>query len=89
MTEYPYYVVARIDAGQMVKIFGDRKFKSYVSAVDAMHKKYERLSKAFGHSMFELSQIVIIEYTKQYQGKICSMYSFGKFIKIIEPDVIK
>ena len=85
---YPYYTVARIDAGQMVKIFNDKKFKSYMSAVDAMHNKYESFSKIMGNNMFKRSQIVILEYTNIYQGKICSIYSFGNHIKIMDPEIV-
>ena len=83
---YPYYVVARIDAGQMVKIFHDKKFNSYMAAVDAMNRKYESLRKVYNRNIMEDSQIVILEYTKQYQGKICTIYSFNKRIQISDPE---
>jgi len=84
---YPYYVVARIDAGQMVKIFHDKKFHSYMEAVDAMHRKYESLRKFYNRNLMDDSQIVILEYTTQYQGKICTIYSFNKLIQISDPEV--
>ena len=83
---YPYYVVACIDAGQMVKIFHDKKFNSYMAAVDAMHKRYESLRKVYNRNLMEDAQIVILEYTAQYQGKICTIYSFGKMINICDSE---
>ena len=84
---YPYYVAARIDAGQMVKICNGKKFKSYMEAVDAMHKRYESFKKIYNKNLMEDCQTIILEYSSQYQSKICTIYSFGKMIQISDPEV--
>ena len=83
---YPYYVAARIDAGQMVKMCNGKKFKSYMEAVDGMHNRCEAFKKILKNNIMETSQIVILEYSSQYQSKICTIYSFGKMINVSDPE---
>ena len=89
MNTYPYYVVAYMDAGVLRKIFNDKKFKSYNEAENAMYKRYERLTKIWGHNNFYTSQIAILEYTQEYKGRIVTLFTDGKEIEISIPKILE
>ena len=35
-TEYPYYVAVKINSGQLVKVYKDKKFKTYEDCYNAI-----------------------------------------------------
>lgn len=37
-TNYPYYVPVYVDAGEMKKVFNNKKFKTFMDAVNALKK---------------------------------------------------
>lgn len=71
MTNYPYYVIAFFDAGILRKIFGDKKFNCYNDAVNAFDKLNEN---KFSSNILK-RQILFLEYTAEYQGKIITLYT--------------
>ena len=39
-TEYPYYVAVKVSAGQLLKVYKDKKFKSYNDCYDLIVVEY-------------------------------------------------
>ena len=71
---YPYYVPAEIGAGQMQKMFRDKKYKTHSEALGAL------MAWAKNHqNHFNQRQFVVLEYTSQYQCKILSVYTNGNY----------
>lgn len=89
MNKYPYYVAALMDAGVLRKIFNNTKFKSYNDAVNATKNRAERFEKFGGRNFFNNSQIVILEYTEIYKGRIVTLFTDGNEVKISIPKVIE
>ena len=89
MNKYQYYVAALMDAGVLRKIFNDTKFKSYNDAVNATKNRAERFEKFGGRNFFNNSQIVILEYTEIYKGRIVTLFTDGNEVKISIPKVIE
>ena len=89
MNKYPYYVAALMDAGVLRKIFNDTKFKSYNDAVNATKNRAERFEKFGGRNFFNNSQIVILEYTEIYKGRIVTLFTDGNEVKISIPKAIE
>ena len=87
MNKYPYYVAALMDAGVLRKIFNDTKFKSYNDAVNATKNRAERFEKFGGRNFFNSSQIVILEYTEIYKGRIVTIFTNGVPTIVTEPKV--
>lgn len=67
-TTYPYYVAVKVDAGQLVKVYKDKKFKSYNDCYDALQRQETHYPKSYS-----VGQYAIIEYTSQYDGKIITI----------------
>ena len=85
---YPYYVAAFMDAGVLRKIFNDTKFKTYNNCVKATKDRYERFSKLWsGKNPFFEVQVAILEYTKEYQGRIVTLFTDGNEVNISTPKV--
>jgi len=89
MNTYPYYVAALMDAGVLRKIFNDTKFKSYNDAVNATKNRAERFEKFGGRNFFNNSQIVILEYTEIYKGRIVTIFTNGNEVEISMPKVLE
>lgn len=68
MTNYPYYIAVRYNAGILIKINFDvkkgRKFKTLSDCAEAV-KRYQAI-----HSIENEQQILILEYSDQYESKI-------------------
>lgn len=67
-TTYPYYVAVKIDAGQLVKVYRDKKFKSYSECYDILNNWFTLHQNSYCNG-----QYAIIEYTSQYDGKIVTI----------------
>ena len=90
MIDYPYYVATFMDAGVLHKIFNDTKFKTYNSCVKATKDRYERFSKLWsGKNPFFEVQVAILEYTKEYQGRIVTLFTDGNEVQISTPKVLE
>ena len=86
---YPYYVAAFMDGGVLRKIFNDTKFKTYNNCVNATKDRYEQFSKLLwsGKNPFFEEQVAILEYTKEYQGRIVTLFTDGTEVNISTPKV--
>jgi hypothetical protein len=67
-TTYPYYVAVKVDAGQLVKVYRDKKFKSYSECYNILNKWFVVHPNPHNNG-----QYAIIEYTSQYDGKIVTI----------------
>ncbi len=86
MTEYPYYIAVTYDAGLLKKIkFGvqsGRKFKTFSDCGEAIRNRYEKFPDT------KNQQILILEYTNQYESKIIEICTGEWWISIEEPVVL-
>lgn len=86
MTEYPYYIAVTYDAGLLKKIkFGvqsGRKFKTFSNCAGAIKNRYEKFPDT------KNQQILILEYTNQYESKIIEICSGEWWTSIEEPVVL-
>lgn len=86
MTEYPYYIAVTYDAGLLKKIkFGvqsGRKFKTFSDCASAIRNRYEKFPDT------KNQQILILEYTNQYESKIIEICSGEWWTSIEEPVVL-
>lgn len=64
-TIYPYFTSAKVDAGQLVKINKNKKFKTYQECFDNLKLWFERHPKSYTDGQF-----VIIEYSSMYKSII-------------------
>ena len=78
-TDYPYYVAVKIDAGKLVKIYKDKKYKTYAEWYD---KLMHWLKVYF--NCYMNGQYAILEYTSQYDCRIVTI-----FTDTIETNLIK
>ena len=81
MTNYPYYILAFFDAGILRKIFNDKKFNCYNDCV----KAFDNLKENKFRSNILKRQILFLEYTAEYQGKIITIYNNHVTYYISEP----
>lgn len=67
-TTYPYYVAAKVDSGQLVKVFRDKKFKSYSECFETLDYWF-----TIHQDSFCSGQFAIVEYTDYMNGKIVTI----------------
>jgi hypothetical protein len=79
-TDYLYYVAVKIDAGKLVKIYKDKKFKTYIDCYNSFHEGWASTY----HKFFSNGQYAILEYTSQYDCRIVTI-----FTDTIETNLIK
>ena len=83
MTNYPYYIAVRYNAGILVKIdFGvknGRKFKTWSDCAEAV-KRYQAR-----HSIANEQQILILEYSDQYESKIIEICQGDRWTSVTVP----
>lgn len=65
---YPYYVAVKVEAGQLVKVYRDKKFKSYSECYDILNDWFTTHYDSFGNGQF-----AIVEYTDYMNGKIVTI----------------
>lgn len=86
MNTYPYYKAVIYDAGILKKIgFGvqdGKKFKTLSDCADAIKRRYEKLP----HTMKQ--QILILEYTDQYESKIIEVCQGDNWISVAAPVIL-
>jgi hypothetical protein len=70
-TEYPYYIAVKINAGQLVKVYKDKKFKSYEDCYNAFHEGWASTY----HKSFSKGQYAIVEYTSSYECRIITIFT--------------
>ncbi len=69
-TEYPYYVAVKISAGQLVKVYRDKKYKSY----NDCYNSFLELATTC-HNSFSNGQFAIVEYTSNYECRIITIFT--------------
>lgn len=87
MTNYPYYIVTRYDAGILNKIaFGVRggvrgghKFKTWSDCTEAVRRYLKNFP------IMKEQQILILEYSNQYESKIIEICQGDKWTSVAAP----
>lgn len=83
MTNYPYYIAVTYDAGILVKIkFGvqnGKKFKTWSDCAGAIKRRYSN------YPHLKNQQILILEYSDQYQSKILDICKGDEWISVASP----
>ena len=69
-TEYPYYVAVKVDAGKLLKVYNDKKFKTYTDCYD-----YFQGWASTYHKSFSNGQYAIVEYTSYYECRIITIFT--------------
>lgn len=69
-TEYPYYVAVKVSAGQLLKVYKDKKFKTYQECYDSLQVWAFRYPKSYSEG-----QYAIIEYTSNYECRIVTIFT--------------
>ena len=81
MTNYPYYTVCKVDAGQMVRLAHGKKFDNAEDCVVYIN----RLKTAkIGSYVVKDYQIVVLKYVRSYECKIVYIHQNDKLLKISE-----
>lgn len=70
-TEYPYYVAVKVDAGKLIKVYNDKKFKSY----DDCYNSFRGGWASTYHKFFSNGQYAILEYTSSYESRIVTIFT--------------
>lgn len=83
MTNYPYYIAVRYNAGILKKIgFGiqdGKKFKTWADCGDAIKWYYKNFPRT------KEWQILILEYSDQYESKIIDVCQGDKWTSVAAP----
>ena len=83
MTNYPYYIAVRYNAGILIKIdFGvknGRKFNTWSDCAEAVKRYHAR------HSIENEQQILILEYSDQYESKIIEICQGDRWTSVAVP----
>lgn len=69
-TEYPYYVAVKVEAGKLLKVYKDKKFKTYNECYDS----FQGWTSTY-HKSFSNGQYAIIEYTSYYECRIITIFT--------------
>lgn len=69
-TEYPYYVAVKVEAGKLLKVYRDKKFKSY----DDCYNSFQGWASTY-HKSFSNGQYAIVEYTSYYDCRIVTIFT--------------
>ena len=82
-TTYPYYVAVKIAEGKLLKLYRDKKFKSYNECYDILTKWFTNHCDSFCNG-----QYAIIEYTSQYDGKIVTIITEAIVTHLLTPKLL-
>lgn len=84
MQIYPYYIAVQYDAGILRKIQfgvrGGRKFKTWSDCAEAIRNRYDQFPV-----LLKNTQILILEYSDQYQSKIIDVCQKDKWTSVAAP----
>lgn len=69
-TEYPYYVAVKVEPGKLLKVYRDKKFKSY----DDCYSSFQGWASTY-HKSFSNGQYAIVEYTSYYECRIVTIFT--------------
>lgn len=79
-TSYPYYVAVKVEAGQLVKVYRDKKFKSYSECYDILNNWFTN-----HYNSFCSNQFAIVEYTDYMNGKIVTIITEAEETHLLTP----
>lgn len=79
-TIYPYYVAVKVSGGQLLKVYRDKKFKSYSECHDILNNWFTVHQNAFCKG-----QYAIVEYTDYMDGKIVTIITQADEIRLLTP----
>lgn len=83
MKKYPYYIAVIYTAGILEKIrfgtSGGKKFKTWSDCANAIRERYKKIPYS------KEQQILILEYTDQYQSKIIGVCQGDDWRSIAAP----
>lgn len=77
-TEYPYYVAVKVSSGQLLKVYKDKKFKSYNDCYDSLQKWAFHYPKSYREG-----QYAIVEYTSSYECRIVTIITNTVVIHLV------
>lgn len=77
---YPYYIATKVDAGQLVKMFRGKKFKSFSECFDSLNMWFTTHYDSFGDGQF-----AIVEYTNYMNGKIVTIITEADETHLLTP----
>ena len=69
-TTYPYYIAVKVEAGKLVKMYRDKKFKSYSECYDILNNWFTVHQDSFCNG-----QYAIVEYTSYYECRIITIFT--------------
>lgn len=69
-TEYPYYVAVKVSAGQLLKVYKDKKFKTYSECYESLQRWAFHYPKSYSEC-----QYAIVEYTSNYECRIVTIFT--------------
>ena len=75
---YPYFIITKVQSGQLIKINKNKKFKTYSDCYDYAQRWFSLHPESHA-----INQFAIIEYVSQYEGKIITIFSNQTEIRII------
>lgn len=75
---YPYYIPVKIYSGQLLKVYKDKKYKTYIEAYNSLLSWSKSYPKSFNEKQYG-----IIEYIDQYDCSIVTIFTKGKETKLI------
>ena len=75
---YPYYIPVKIYSGQLLKVYKDKKYKTYTEAYNSLQFWSKSYPKCFNEKQYG-----ILEYIDQYDCRIVTIFTKGREIKLI------
>lgn len=75
---YPYYIPVKIYSGQLLKVYKDKKYKTYIEAYNSLQSWFKSYPKSFNEKQYG-----ILEYIDQYDCRIVTIFTKGREIKLI------
>ena len=79
---YPYYVPVKVSSGQLLKIYRDKKFKTYKESYNVLQDWFQKHQKSFYEQQYG-----ILKYTDQYECKLITIFTKGKETILIYEDL--
>lgn len=82
-TEYPYYVAVKIDEGKLLKLYRDKKYKSYNECYEILNDFFAQYPNSYCNN-----QYAILEYTSHMECKIITIITKTREICLLNPKVL-
>ena len=82
-TEYPYYVAVKVDEGKLIKLYRDKKFKSYNECYEILNKFFTQYPNSYKNN-----QYAILEYTNHMECKIITIITETVETRLLNPKLL-